>query len=290
MLVFSALIALLLSASPSVVQSWSHAGASVQLFEWSWSDVANECETFLSKKGYKAVQVSPPNDHIQGSQWWTRYQPVTYELISRSGNENAFKDMVKRCTAVGVAVVVDAVINHMAAGSGTSVGGAKYGSRQYPNYSPNDFHHDSNSVYTNCQVNNYKDKYNVQNCDLVGLPDLSTGSSYVQTTIAAYLNKLYSYGVRGLRVDAAKHQDAAELKGILSKIPSDMYIGQEVIGSTGEAVQPSMYYGDGEVTEFYYADDLDSNIIPENKLYYLQTFGETWGLMPEQYAAVFLDK
>lgn len=289
MLVFSAFIVLFLSSSPTV-QSWSHAGASVQLFEWSWADVANECETFLSKKGYKAVQVSPPTDHIQGSQWWTRYQPVTYELISRSGDENAFKDMVKRCTAAGVAVVVDAVINHMAAGSGTSIGGAKYGNRQYPSFSPNDFHHDSNNIYSNCQVNNYKDKYNVQYCDLVGLPDLSTASSYVQTTIAAYLNKLYSYGVRGLRVDAAKHQDATELKGILSKIPSDMYVGQEVIGSTGEAVQPSMYYGDGEVTEFYYADDLDANIIPENKLYYLQSFGESWGLMPEQYAAVFLDK
>ena len=273
-----------------LVKGWTHAGASVQLFEWSWADVANECENFLSKKGYKSVQVSPPSDHIQGSQWWTRYQPVTYSLISRSGDENSFKDMVKRCNAVGVAVVVDAVINHMAGGSGVSIGGSKYGSRSYPYYSPNDFHHDSNNVYSNCQVNNYNDKHNVQYCDLVGLPDLFTSSSYVQSQIVAYLKKLYSYGVKGLRVDAAKHQDATELKGILSQLPSDMYIGQEVIGSSGEAVQPNMYFGNGEVSEFYYADDLDANIIPENKLYYLQTFGESWGLMPEQYAVTFLDK
>lgn len=229
-------------------------------------------------------------EHIQGSEWWTRYQPVTYNIISRSGNETQFDSMVKRCTSVGIEVVVDAVINHMAAGSGKGIAGSSYGSRSYPYYSPNDFHHDTNNIYTNCQVTNYYDKYNVQYCDLSGLPDLMTSSSYVQGQIAGYLNKLYSKGVRGLRVDAVKHQDANELSGIFKQLPSDLYIGQEVIGSTGEAVQPSMYYNLGQVTEFYYADYLDPNIINENKMIYLKTFGESWGLMPDYDAVGFLDK
>lgn len=29
----------------------------VHLFEWKWSDIANECENFLSKKAYAGVQV-----------------------------------------------------------------------------------------------------------------------------------------------------------------------------------------------------------------------------------------
>lgn len=49
----------------------------VQLFEWSWADVAHECETFLGPKGHAAVQVSPPNEHSRGPEWWTRYQPVS---------------------------------------------------------------------------------------------------------------------------------------------------------------------------------------------------------------------
>ncbi len=98
-----------------------------------------------------------------------------------------------------------------------------------------------------------------------------------------------SYGVAGIRIDAAKHQDAAELSGITKRLPSGFFIGTEVIGSAGEAVQPSMYYGIGQVSEFYYADFLDNNIIPENKMVYLQSFGESWGLMPEKYADVFLD-
>lgn len=288
-----------------------YSGVSVQLFEWSWSDVAKECESFLGPKGFRAVQVSPPNEHITGSQWWTRYQPVTYTLTSRSGNEAAFIDMVNRCNKQNVTIVVDAVINHMAAGSGTGVAGSTFTNRKFPYYSQNDFHHDASSTATNCQVNNYNDKYNVQYCDLSGLPDLLTSSTYVQSQIAGYLNHLYSLGVRGLRIDAVKHQDASELGAILKQLPSDMYIGQEVIGATGEAVQPSMYYGLGntnslalscpcnifinclfylgQVSEFYFSDYLCANTKTANKMSYLQTFGESWGLMPDKYAVAFID-
>jgi alpha-amylase len=49
----------------TVSDAGSNAGAFVHLFEWSWQDIAVECEAFLGPKGYKAVQVSPPNEHIQ---------------------------------------------------------------------------------------------------------------------------------------------------------------------------------------------------------------------------------
>ena len=94
----------------------------IHLFEWKWTDIASECERFLAPKGYAAVQISPPSEHALISNpyrpWWQRYQPVSYKLISRSGNEQQFRDMVNRCNAVGVRIYVDAVINHMAANSG----------------------------------------------------------------------------------------------------------------------------------------------------------------------------
>lgn len=197
--------------------------------------------------------------------------------------------MVTRCSKVNVSIIVDAVINHMAAGSGVGVGGSTYGNRQYPFYGPNDFHHNAGDTSKNCQVTNYKDKNNVQSCDLVGLPDLLTSSDYVQGQIAAYVNKVASYGVKGVRVDAAKHQDATEMSGIFKRFPANFYIGQEVIGSAGEAVQPSMYYSLGHVSEFYYSTYLTDNVIPENKMIYLKTFGEAWGLMPDKYAVAFID-
>ncbi|KAK6757094.1 hypothetical protein RB195_015116 [Necator americanus] len=92
----------------------------VHLFEWKWTDIAAECENFLQHYGYGAVQISPPNEHIvfvenDDVPWYVRYQPVSYKLISRSGDESEFKDMVNRCNKVGVRIIVDVVMNHMAA-------------------------------------------------------------------------------------------------------------------------------------------------------------------------------
>jgi alpha-amylase len=95
----------------------------VQLFEWKWTDIAKECEEFLGPYGYGGVQTSPVNENAVldpppwdkniHRPWYERYQPVSYKLITRSGNEMQFKDMVKRCNKVGVRVYVDIVINHM---------------------------------------------------------------------------------------------------------------------------------------------------------------------------------
>ncbi|WKY12333.1 hypothetical protein Q1695_003705 [Nippostrongylus brasiliensis] len=84
----------------------------VHLFEWKWRDIARECETFLRYNGYGAVQVSPPNEHIvlvqnNNMPWWIRYQPVSYKLRSRSGNERQFKQMVSRCNRVGVSANIE---------------------------------------------------------------------------------------------------------------------------------------------------------------------------------------
>ena len=48
---------------------------------------------------------------------WTRYQPVSYQLVSRSGTESEFIDMVQHCREHDVEIYVDVVINHMAGGS-----------------------------------------------------------------------------------------------------------------------------------------------------------------------------
>jgi len=262
--------------------------AFVHLFEWNWPDVARECEEWLGPKGFNAVQISPPNDHIQGTQWWTRYQPVTYNLTSRSGDESEFIDMVKRCQKSGVGVYADAVINHIAAGSGTSIAGNDYGNRATPIYTPDEMHHAAGDNSRNCAVTNYHDKFNVQYCDLVGLPDLCTGCKSVQKRIAAYLNKMADIGIAGIRIDAAKHQDAGELGGILAGI-NGLYNFQEVISGGGEAVTPNQYFSLGQVTEFNYARQLAPNIIPDGKLQYLGNFGEAWGFMPSQNAVVFMD-
>src|SRR6185312_11293000 len=46
----------------------------VHLFQWPWASVAQECTTTLGPKGFGAVQVSPPAEHVvlpgRGFPWW----------------------------------------------------------------------------------------------------------------------------------------------------------------------------------------------------------------------------
>ena len=253
----------------------------VHLFEWNWQDVAQECEQYLGPKGFAAVQVSPPNEHIQGNAWWTRYQPVSYQLISRGGTRAQFIDMVQRCNTAGVKVYVDAVINHMASGSGTGVAGSTYGGKSFANYAPQDFH-------TSCPITDYNNRWNVQNCELVGLPDLNTSSAYVQSTIANYLNDLLSIGVSGFRFDASKHIAAGDLQGILAKVNGTPLVFQEVIDLGGEAITSSEYQSTGLVTEFKYSEQLGKTF-HTGKLAWLNNFGEAWGFLPSSSAIVFVD-
>jgi alpha-amylase len=67
----------------------------------------------------------------------------------------------------------------------------------------------------NCQDS---DPSHVYNCNMGGLPDLNTGSEHVQDTIAAFFNHLLDLGVAGVRIDAAKHINPAEMSSILSKV------------------------------------------------------------------------
>ncbi len=280
----------------------------VHLFEWSWSAVAGECETRLKTEGYKAVQVSPPQEDILGAQWWTRYQPVSYNIAqSRSGTGAEFLDMVNRCKAAGVDIYVDAVINHMAAGSGTGNNGSVYSKYSYPGlYTQSDFH-------SPCSVNNYQNAANVQDCELVGLADLYTGSASVQQHIADYLVGLARLGVAGFRLDAAKHIQPVELNAILARVDQTLaaesrplpYYFAEVIDYGGEAVKARDYFGLGyssggttDITEFkfrgvgdkflgtggQYLAQLNPNGSAGNQ------FSESaWGIMPSDKAVVFLE-
>jgi alpha-amylase len=280
----------------------------VHLFEWSWPAVASECETELGPKGFKAVQISPPQEDILGAQWWTRYQPVSYSIAqSRSGTQAQFTDMISRCKAVGVDIYVDAVINHMTSGAGTGSNGTAYMKYSYPGlYAQSDFH-------TPCAVANYQDAANVQDCELVGLADLNTGSITVQQKIADYMVGLVRLGVAGFRIDAAKHIQPVELTAILAKVNQTLaaesrplpYVFAEVIDYGGEAVKAHDYYGLGyssggaaDITEFKFRGVGDK---------FLHTGGQTlaqlnpngsagnqfsesaWGIMPADKAVAFLE-
>ncbi len=283
----------------------------VHLFDWRWDDIATECEAVLAPAGYKAVQVSPPNEHsiTPTFDWSERYQPVSYALTrSRSGTRDEFVAMVTRCKAVGVDIYVDAVINHMTNFPSPGVGsaGTAYSKYNYPGlYTQADFH-------TPCGITNYQNAANVQDCELLSLPDLNTGSASVRQKIADYLIALNRLGVAGYRIDAAKHIQQSELNAIIALVNNAAtaesrtipYWFLEVVGGNGEAVKPADYYGEGyssggaaDITEFTFVGvgnkfrgingEHISQLNPNGGAG--NTFSASaWGMMPSDKAVVFL--
>jgi hypothetical protein len=61
-------------------------------------------------------QVSPPNENriISNSThkrpWMERYEPVSYKIQTRSGNESEFRDMISRCNRAKVRWVLDYIL------------------------------------------------------------------------------------------------------------------------------------------------------------------------------------
>jgi len=277
----------------------------VHLFEWPWPDIAAECENVLGPAGVHAVQISPPEEHsiVPSHDWSERYQPVSYSVArSRSGTGTEFTDMVNRCNAVGVGIIADAVINHMTNYPSPGVGsnGTHYSKYDYPGlYSQSDFHEP-------CAVTNYQDAANVQDCELLSLPDLNTGLASVRQKIADYLLNLARAGVAGFRIDAAKHIQQVELDDILKRVNTTLaaegqplpYFFLEVIGGSGEALSPHDYFGEGyssggaaDITEFTFTGvgNKFRNVNGEHISQLNQFSAATWGLIPPDKAVVFLE-
>ncbi|CAL1534471.1 unnamed protein product [Lymnaea stagnalis] len=276
----------------------------VHLFEWKWTDIAKECERYLGPKGFCGVQISPPMEHTMittdgDRPWWERYQPVSYKLVSRSGNEAQLKDMVQRCKAVGVRVFVDAVVNHMAGlgRSGVGTAGSTFNSdaRDFPGvpFTKENFNDRSDCPSGDGNVNNYGDPKNVRNCYLVGLTDLDGSQAYVQDKVAGYFNHLIEIGVAGFRVDAAKHMWPKDLEAILTKthdLPEGgrPFFYHEVIDRNDGAIKVDEYYHLGYVTEFRFPQKVKEGASGD-----LGRLGSVydpgWGMASPDNAFVFVD-
>ncbi|CAE6454635.1 unnamed protein product [Rhizoctonia solani] len=229
----------------------------VQMFGWNWKSIAAECEQFLGPAGVGFVQVNPPQEHLSGYQWWVDYQVASYQIQSKRGSRSDFAEMVGRCKNAGVKVSVDVIWNHMSGvDNGVGTAGTQFSHYNYPSlYSWNDFHHCG--MTNNDDIQDWGNRDQIWNCELVNLADLNTGSEYVRTKLADFSNDLLSLGVDGFRIDAAKHMHPNDIRAIVNKLSRQpAYISQEIVDTGGSMV--GMYTDIGDVQEFRYPEVLKS--------------------------------
>jgi len=263
----------------------------VQMFQWTWDAIADQCEQTLGPAGYGWVMTSPPQEHVLGQEWWTAYQPVSYLLESRLGTREEFATMVNRCNDVGVEIYADAVINHMTgapddAPEASGWAGSSYTHYSYPGiWDRDDFHHCG--LTPDDDIANYSDVNQVRDCELVNLADLVTSDAAVQQRIVDYLTDLTSLGVTGLRIDAAKHMPPEDIAAIVAQLPDDIAILQEVIRGDGEPITPEQYIDNGLVYEFAWGQDL-YRMLDIGSLEPFADLGTT-GMLASEAAVTFVD-
>ncbi|OEE79265.1 alpha-amylase family protein [Vibrio genomosp. F6] len=240
----------------SVVPKQKSSDVILHAFDWTYSNIALQASTIHSL-GYKSVLVSPPMKSArtaEGTKWWQRYQPQDYRIIDNQlGNTHDFKAMVDALKAQGIRTYVDVVFNHMANESKQRL------DLQYPNAADMAEYEESNGRVEELKlfgdlskplfdeddfveafgIENWKDKWEVQNGRISGgpqdpgLPTLRV-SDYVVTQQQNYLKALKAMGVKGFRIDAAKHMSIEHLKRVWTEdITKDIHIFGEIITDGG---------------------------------------------------------
>lgn len=221
-------------------------------FNWKYSDVQARAQA-IADAGYKVVMVAPAYKSA-GNAWWARYQPQDYRVIHGPlGDTNAFKSMVNALSARGVKVYADIVFNHMANESGIRSDLNYPGQSVLNTYASNLTYYNSIRLFGNLTQNflgagdfgssncitNYNDVWQSQNWRLCGappdkgLPDLVANSWVIQQQ-QAYLTALKSFGVKGFRIDAAKHMTNSHINAVFTPtIKSGMHIFGEIITGGG---------------------------------------------------------
>ncbi|MBR6040073.1 MAG: hypothetical protein IKP38_06305 [Clostridia bacterium] len=192
-------------------------GAILHCFNWTYNEIrANLAD--IAAAGYVAVQTSPVQ---QGKdydasymdskgQWWKLYQPLGLRVApdvdgvptSFLGTKDELEALCDEAEALGLYVIVDIVVNHLAnkTGGGYYVDGEVNLSEQvdeeYQDH-PEYFHHNTDGV-------NDGSRYNMTQ-NQMGMPDLNTSNEYIQEQVYALLKECVDCGVDGFRFDAAKH-------------------------------------------------------------------------------------
>ncbi len=229
-------------------------------FDWRYLDVVEQAEKIASL-GYGSVLVSPPMRSLkkaEGTKWWQRYQPQDYRVIDNQlGNTQHFALMVQTLAQHGVKTYVDVVFNHMANESDIR------NDLTYPNqdvlnhYAQHPEHFSSLTLFGDLSqplfqssdfvdafgIEDWTDKWQVQNGRITGgpkdpgLPTLQD-NPHVVSQQRAYLKALRRLGVKGFRIDAAKHMTIEHLKKVWTEdITDGMHIFGEIITDGGATVE-----------------------------------------------------
>ena len=142
---------------------------------------------YIKGMGFDAIWISPIIENTEGS-YHGYHLTNLYNLNYHFGSEDDFKELVSTCHKKDIWVMVDVVANHVGP-VGTDF------SRITP-FNEASHYHDW------CEITNWNDQYQVENCRLSGLPDLKQENDWVTQKLLDWITDLIQkYDIDGIRID-----------------------------------------------------------------------------------------
>jgi alpha-amylase len=142
---------------------------------------------YIKGMGFNAIWISPIVENIEGA-YHGYHLTNLYKLNPHFGSEADLKNLIKVCHLKDIWVMVDVVANHVAP-IGTDY------SRITP-FNSADHYHEV------CQIVDWNNQNQVENCRLCDLPDLKQENEWVTQTLYDWINKLVKdYDIDGIRID-----------------------------------------------------------------------------------------
>jgi alpha-amylase len=137
--------------------------------------------------GFDAIWISPVVDNL-GNGYHGYWAKNWEKRNDHFGSDDDLKSLINAAHAKGIYVMVDVVANHVA-----PVGDDF--SQIYPLNKSEHYHSD-------CDINDWGNQSQVENCRLAGLPDLNQNNDYVRGYLKSWIKNLVNdFGFDGIRID-----------------------------------------------------------------------------------------
>ena len=195
-------------------------GTILHCFDWSFNQIKEELPN-IAKAGFTSVQTSPSQGNAgDNATWYFAYQPYDFTFVA--GGLGTKQDLINLCTEAdkyGIKIIVDVVSNHLN-------GSMSYVASCW---------HDDQYWHTHGSNIDYNNRWQVTHGD-IGMRDLNSEHSTVYNAVRAYVDELKSYGVDGIRWDAAKHiglpSEGCDFWSAVTKNSGMWHYGEILIGPT----------------------------------------------------------
>lgn len=183
----------------------------------NFDGITNQLQ-YVKDMGFDAIWISPVVDNIDGGYhgyWFRDFEKIN----SNFGSEASLKNLVNIAHSMDIWVMVDVVANHVGP-VGTDFG------RISPFNQASHYH-------SECEIRDWNNQWQVENCRLCGLPDLDQSNSYVRNYLKSWIkNHVSKYGFDGIRIDTVPEVE----KGFWSEFSSSagvFSIGEVLNGNDG---------------------------------------------------------